>query len=76
MPQLLIRNVDEGVRQAVAGAAARNGRSMQAELLATITEHYRPSRRSFVDALLDAGSLEGPDFVLPEREPGRDVSFE
>ena len=76
MPQLLIRGVGEDLKRSIAIEAARNGRSVQAELLSSLEARYGTARRSMVDTLLDAGSVDGPDFEPPAREPFRDFSFE
>lgn len=41
-----------GMRERVKAAADRNGRSMNAEIIATLSEHYPPPRA-------DVGSLDG-----------------
>ncbi|MBR2834842.1 MAG: hypothetical protein IKE43_03895 [Coriobacteriales bacterium] len=76
MSQVLIRNVDEATKQAIAAEAKKKGWSVQAELLSTIKQHYMPQTNSIIDILLEAGKVEGDDFVIPSREPGRDFSFE
>lgn len=42
----------EGMRERIKAAADRNGRSMNAEIIATLAEHYPPPRA-------DVGSLDG-----------------
>lgn len=74
MGQLLIRNIDDDLKQSIRLAAARNNRSMQAEVLAALEERYKPESKNFVEILLDAGKVEGPgDFQLPERHRSRPV---
>ncbi|MBR2790722.1 MAG: hypothetical protein IKD70_08970 [Eggerthellaceae bacterium] len=72
MPDLLVRDVSEETKRALAVRAAQNGRSLQAEAKAILTDAvalqreswFSMMRRAFVDAELDG-------FAVPERHPAR-----
>lgn len=74
MPQLLVRNVNPELKRRIERSARNNHRSMQAELLDTLERAYEPDERSIVDILREAGQVDGPDFVAPERHAPRDVA--
>lgn len=77
MPELLVRNVNPELKRRIERAARNNHRSMQAELLHTLESAYEPDKRSVVDILREAGEVDGPDFVVPERHVPRDqATFE
>ena len=72
MPDLLVRDVSEETKRALAVRAAQNGRSLQAEAKAILTDAVAPQRetwftmmrKAFADAELDG-------FAVPERHSAR-----
>ena len=81
MPQLLIRNVPESIKQNIEDAAAIAGLSVQAELLNTLQEKYgdplQSQSQGLLEALLEVGKIPGPDIVFDRHliKP-RDFSFD
>jgi antitoxin FitA len=79
MAALSIRDLDETVKRRLQLRAARNGRSMEAEARAILTEAVREPADSagLFTALLDRfGTLGGVDLELPDRaEPARAADF-
>lgn len=57
----------DGMRDRIKAAADRNGRSMNAEIVATLAQHYPPPRA-------DVGSLDGLIHYLTS-SPDRDVQL-
>ena len=75
MATLTVRNVDDSVKTQARLAAARNGRSMEAEIRALLEATYRPkqdhaariqamSGGALVDHLV--GVANGVDLILPD----------
>jgi antitoxin FitA len=79
MAALSIRNIDESVKRRLRSRAARNGRSMEAEVRAILTEAISEpaDTAGLFTALLDRfGALGGVDLELPPRaEPARAADF-
>ena len=76
MTTLTIRNVDPTVKSLLRVRAARNGRSMEAELRVIVTEAMGAEAREEVN-LAEAirrrfAPLGGVDLELPPRGPGRE----
>ena len=77
MGNLTIRNIDDAVHQGARIEAAKNGRSLEAELRALLERTYAPpkddhaariramSGREFIDHLITTSA--GADLELPER---------
>lgn len=59
MGSLTIRSIDDSIKSAVRLEAARNGRSMEAELRALLERTYRPSN----DRAAWLRAMSGPEFV-------------
>lgn len=75
MATLTIRNLSEPARQALKVRAARNNRSMEAEVR-DILERVANSDGGFVDAWLAAARrARGDDLGLPERSTPRAVDL-
>ena len=61
MADLSIRNLDDGVREALRVRAAAHGRSMEAEVRAILTEAVRPESswlQTWRDRFEDVGGVE------------------
>ena len=72
MADLLVRHVDETVKDALAARAARNGRSQQAEVQLILKEALADDSSSWVMRLRRVAQLsDGIDFPAPERHPAR-----
>lgn len=72
MPSLLVRDVPDDVKRALALRAAENGRSQQAEARAVLEEALCPHTGSWVSLLRDAAdSVGGIDLVCPQRHAPR-----
>lgn len=68
MAALSIRDLDDGVRDRLRVRAARNGRSMEAEVREILTEAALDDRPGLVEALRqNFGALGGVDLELPAR---------
>lgn len=68
MAALSIRDLDDGVRDRLRVRAARNGRSMEAEVREILTEAAMGDRLSLGEALRrNFGALGGVDLELPAR---------
>ncbi|WP_125977058.1 FitA-like ribbon-helix-helix domain-containing protein [Sphingomonas trueperi] len=74
---MTIRSVDDRVKSAVRLEAARNGRSMEAELRALLERTYLPpnDRAAWLHAMSPQEAIDhlikmanGADLVIPERE--------
>lgn len=75
MATLTVRNLSEQARAALKVRAARNNRSMEAEVRA-ILEDAALGKAGFVASWLDrARELRGHDLKLPERLPAREVDL-
>ena len=75
MATLTIRNLSERTRQALKVRAARNNRSMEAEVRALI-EASVDAKSGFVDGWLEASrSLRGSGLRTPARRPAREVDL-
>ena len=72
MPDLLVRDVSEETKRALAVRAAQNGRSVQAEAKAILTEAVSPRRESWFAMMRRAmADAELYGFEAPERHPAR-----
>jgi antitoxin FitA len=70
MAAVSIRDLDEGVRDRLRIRAARNGRSMEAEIRAILTDAVSkpdPSRGLFTELLDRFGEIGGVELDLPPR---------
>ena len=77
MTDILIRDVDEDIRRGISEAASRAGRSMQAELIATLHEKYAPQTvPSLLDIFLPISQIEGPELVCDRDYTDREFSFD
>ncbi|MCE1180496.1 MAG: toxin-antitoxin system [Micrococcales bacterium] len=75
MATLTVRDLDDDVRDGLRSLAARNGRSMEAEVRAVLTGHVRGLRRP---TLLEATArfrreTGGIELELPSREGAADI---
>lgn len=70
MASVSIRDLDDGVRDRLRVQAARNGRSMEAEIRAILTEAVsQPEPADLFTALLDRfGAAGGVDLPAPARD--------
>jgi plasmid stability protein len=70
MASVSIRDLDDGVRDRLRVQAARNGRSMEAEIRAILTEAVNePEPEDLFTALLDRfGAAGGIDLPAPARD--------
>lgn len=79
MPTITVRNLPETTRQALKERAARNNRSMEAEVRAILEETVTEGGRNWVEAWLEAAeefrSEPGEPFELPERSMPRPVDL-
>ena len=76
MATLTIRNLDPAIKERLRVQAARNGRSMEAELRAILTEAFGTERNREIN-LAEAirrrfAPLGGVELDLPAREPTRE----
>lgn len=70
MADLLIRNITEADKRALASRAAKNRRSQQAEALSILEDGLREKQSSWVGILRSAAaSSGGVELELPERQP-------
>lgn len=77
MAELLIRNIDEHTKKALAVQAARHGVSQQAEALRIIREALEPESKTWVDLVREnAESVGGMEFEAPERHVPRLTGIE
>lgn len=77
MSDLLVRNLPESTKRALAVRAAENGRSLSAEAAAILDEALCPPGKTWFELLYDLGQdLDGVELPLPERHPARETSFE
>lgn len=84
MPSLTVRHVPEEVHRAIRARAARNGRSMQAEMLDILESALKPQGRVKLGSMLaEIGRevrLTDEEFAIFEsvrdKAPARSVSFE
>ena len=70
MAALSIRHLDDEVKQRLRVRAAENGRSMESEVRAILTEAMRdhdPAEGLFTALLARVGELGGVELELPER---------
>lgn len=78
MPALLVRDIEESTKRALAIRAAEHGRSQQAEARAILEEALAPREKSWIE-MLRAGAAEvgGIDIPAPSRHVPRvtGVSF-
>lgn len=67
MASIMVRNLDEDVKQRLRVRAARHGRSMEAEVRAILEESVR-QQDNFAEALMGTfGELGGVELDLPAR---------
>ncbi len=72
MPSLLVRDVSEDMKHALALRAAQNDRSQQAEARAILEDALCPGAGSWVSLLREAAdSAGGIDFACPQRHAPR-----
>jgi plasmid stability protein len=78
MASILVRDLDDDVKLALAEQAARHGRSMEAEARAILAEGVRQRPRNIGLALLDMfADGRGEDIEIPERrELARPAEFD
>lgn len=75
MATLTIRNLSEEARSALKVRAARNSRSMEAEVRDILERAARTDVNYIRGWLARAVELRGDDLELPEREPARDIDL-
>ncbi len=78
MAQLLVRDIDDAVREALKARAAQHGRSMEAEIRSILIKATQEKEvnvgRAFFDGFAQLG---GVDLVVPPREElPREISFD
>ena len=72
MPALLVRDLDESTKRALAISAAKHGRSQQAEAKAILEEALAPKEKSWVEMLrTGAEEVGGIDIPLSPRHAPR-----
>lgn len=72
---LTVRNLSEETRSALKVRAARNNRSMEAEVRDILERAALREENPVADWLTRARELAGDDLVLPDRVPPREVDF-
>lgn len=73
MSDLLIRNLDREIKDALIARATKNGRSQQAEARAILESALRSEQRGWVSLLRRAAtSADGIEIETPERHPARE----
>ena len=74
MGQLLVRELEQAVIDALKNRAAEHGRSAEAEHRAILEEAlFQPTRRSFVEALMEIPDVgNDSDFVRVQDRDGTD----
>jgi plasmid stability protein len=78
MANLVVRNLDQRIVDALKQRAARHGRSAEAELRAILEEVLvlRPKKKSFAEALASMPNVgQDKDFERLESEPEADDVF-
>ncbi|MCP5396871.1 MAG: plasmid stabilization protein [Sphingomonadaceae bacterium] len=85
MGSVTIRNIDDAIKQSARLAAARNGRSLEAELRLLLETTYAPAKGNRVKAIREAegenwvqeliGIADGADLSLPPRTSKRGDPF-
>lgn len=75
MATLTVRNLSEEARTALRVRAARNNRSMEAEVRDILERAAREGSGFVVGWLERTAELRGGDLVLPERSPTRTVDL-
>lgn len=76
MPDLLVRDVDDAAKRALAVQAALHSRSLQAEAKAILEDAAKKPTANWLATLrLGLTGVEDAGFVLPERHEARDFSF-
>ncbi len=72
MADLLVRDIPDETKRALAVRAAKNGRSQSSEALSILQkELQQEQKKSVVELLRSAADVGGFDFELPERHPAR-----
>jgi len=73
---LSIRNIDDGVRDRLRLRAARNGRSMEAEVREILSAAVEPAANWLMDLRESCAAVGGVDLDLPRRaEAARSAEF-
>lgn len=75
MATLTVRNLSEQARAALKVRAAKNNRSMEAEVRAILEDAARGNAGFVTNWLDQARELRGIDFVPPDRSPAREVDL-
>lgn len=75
MATLTIRNLSDEVRRALKLRAARNNRSMEAEVRAILELSVDNAPRFIDEWLKSADLLRGPEVELPQRSKPREVDL-
>ncbi len=75
MATLTVRDLDDHVRDELRSLAARNGRSMEAEVRAVLTQHVREQRRPTLIEATERFRREtgGVELELPGREGAAEI---
>ena len=77
MPALLVRDISEEMKRALAIRAAQNGRSQVAEARAILEEVLFPSRQDWLQGIYeDAQSVGGMNIPFSERHEPRITGIE
>lgn len=72
MSNLLVRDVDEDTKRALAVRAAEHGRSQQAEALSILRHELNTDKANWMQMLYDAAQeVGGIDLELPQRHAPR-----
>ena len=72
MASLLVRDLNESTKKALAVRAAQNGRSQQAEARAILEEALQSQSESWIEMILDgAAEVGGIDIQPPQRHVPR-----
>ena len=77
MADLLIRNIDDETKRALAIRAAEKGHSQQAEALALLREALQEEPKSWIDVIRErAQAVDGMEFDAPPRHIPRFTAVE
>ncbi|MEJ5998177.1 FitA-like ribbon-helix-helix domain-containing protein [Corynebacterium sp. H130] len=76
MSTLTIRNVEDHIHQQLREIAARNGRSVEAEVRALIADYVAAPKQNILEFLYANVGENGADLELPSREEyPREIDF-
>ena len=76
MPDLLVRDVNEETKRALQIRAAQNGRSLQAEAKAILTDAVAPAKPGWFTLVREAlAGAEADGFAVPERHEARAIEL-